>query len=209
MIFWIKLLFCNESLSMNSISAEQKNKMMTIYYIVHSTTLDNQQKIVSGFFDSPLSDLGLIQAYQLRKSLQNENINFGTIFCSTLRRAKETAKIIFPNHNVIEDERLKEINFGKFTHFPTSYINNQRNHYITNPFPEGESYEDVLVRIKDFLKENSLNSTITIVAHQAPQFCLEVLSHKLSFNQAFKSDWRHMEAGWKEFWIYHVKIEGE
>lgn len=76
--------------------------------------------------------------------------------------------------------------------------------YTKNPFPNGESYEDVEKRILsflEFLKENYDNKNIAIVAHQAPQLALDVLIAGKTWEQAFNEDWRKTK-NWKPGWEY-------
>jgi broad specificity phosphatase PhoE len=176
---------------------------MKIQYIVHSTTLDNQKGIVSGWHDCPLSPLGIEQARNLH--LQLQSLEVGSIYISPLIRAKQTAEILCPNVHLQADDRLKEINYGIFTHKSKVFINDQRQNYITERFPEGESYFDVEERIKQFLLNNQHIPLITVISHQAPQIALEVICHGTSWENALLDDWRIVKNGWKPFWIYEFK----
>lgn len=140
-----------------------------IYYIVHSTSFDNEKGIVSGHFDSPLSAIGRSQAQNLQREIKHLDID--CVYASSLTRAVETAEILFPQHAVLKDNRLLEINFGECTHFPKSEIF-LKNH-IDEPFPRGESLEDVKERITLFLKEQSGHKNIAIVSHHAPQLSMQ------------------------------------
>lgn len=180
---------------------------MKIQYIVHSTTLDNQNNIVSGWHDCPLSPLGIEQARNLR--LQLQSLEVGSLYASSLTRAWQTGKILFPHAFIQEDDRLKEINYGLFTHKAKSLIDNQRKNYITERFPEGESYLDVEKRIKKFLLDTLHVPLITVISHQAPQLALEVICHGTSWENALLNDWRLIKGGWKSFWIYEFKYNRE
>jgi broad specificity phosphatase PhoE len=180
---------------------------MKIQYIVHSTTLDNQSGIVSGWHDCPLSPLGIEQAHNLHLKLQS--LEAGSIFVSPLLRAKQTAEILFTNVHIQEDDRLKEIHYGLFTHKAKHLIDDQRKKYITERFPEGESYLDVEERIKKFLLDNQHIPLITVISHQAPQLALEVICHGISWENALLNDWRLVKISWKPFWIYEFKCHRE
>jgi len=54
--------------------------MITIYFEAHGTTLDNQQKISSGWNDVPLSPLGEQQARKLGERYAHKHID--AVFCS-------------------------------------------------------------------------------------------------------------------------------
>lgn len=85
--------------------------MTLVYYIVHSTSTDNEKGIVSGHFDCPLSDLGKKQAQELSFALRKSKVNFGKIYSSPLKRAYEAASTLFPQEEIILDDRLMEIDY--------------------------------------------------------------------------------------------------
>jgi alpha-ribazole phosphatase/probable phosphoglycerate mutase len=77
---------------------------------------------------------------------------------------------------------------------------------ITTPMPNGESYEDVKARVKDFLDEirkDYEGKHIAIVAHKAPQLALDVLLKGMSWEEAFAKDWRK-SGSWQPGWDYTV-----
>lgn len=72
--------------------------------------------------------------------------------------------------------------------------------------PNGESYEDVKLRISDFLnfiKREYDGKHIAIVAHKAPQLALDVLLKGTTWDEAFANDWRKQKA-WKPGWEYEA-----
>ena len=69
-----------------------------------------------------------------------------------------------------------------------------------------ESYEDVKVRIADFLeflKKNYDGKNVAIVAHKAPQLSLDVLIKGKTWTQALAEDWRKTKS-WKPGWTYNL-----
>ena len=177
---------------------------MLINYIVHSTSEDNEKRIVSGKYDTLLSNKGLQQAKQLNITLQIEPQNiWGQIFSSTLNRAYNTANIVFEGYNINLESRLNEIDYGSYTHKRKQEIDLIKTNYINKSFPEGESYVDVEKRIRSFLKEYKIYKIITIISHRAPQLALDVICNKKTWLSAFNSDWRtYNPALWKPFWRY-------
>jgi alpha-ribazole phosphatase/probable phosphoglycerate mutase len=78
---------------------------------------------------------------------------------------------------------------------------------IKERFPNGESYEDVKIRVESFLKDlkNSRdNQHIAIVAHKAPQIALDVLLKGMTWDEAFATDWRKV-GKWQPGWEYILK----
>ncbi len=178
--------------------------MTFINYIVHSTSTDNEKGIVSGNYDCPLSSLGKRQAHELMLLLNENNNNFGTIYSSPSQRAYETASILFPQEKISIDPRLMEIDYGNRTHYPKTEIDMIRNEYVKEPFPNGESYEDVKKRMSEFLESVSELPIITIISHQAPQLALECFAKNCSFQTAFREDWRLKKNGWQPYWVYNI-----
>lgn len=177
-------------------------KKTTLIYFVHGTTYDNQNKKCSGWKQVELTELGKEQAKNLGKL--NKNINFDIIFTSDLIRAIDSADIAFPNVKKIQDERLRECNYGILDGEDKELIIYED--HIDVPFPNGESLKDVEKRIKsfiDYLKDNYSGMTIGIVAHRAPQLAFEVLTKKISWEEANKNDWRKTK-DWKPGWKYNI-----
>lgn len=71
---------------------ENNSKLTKIYIVRHGQTEANEQKIVSGYFDSPLTSNGEQQAQRRAEDLKH--IHFDVVFSSDLVRAKRTAEII-------------------------------------------------------------------------------------------------------------------
>jgi len=121
-----------------------------ITYFVHGTTKDNENNISSGWSDVELSELGLKQSKQLRDQIDVKS--FDVVFCSNLKRTVDSANLTFGKSvEIIKDERLRECNYGDFNGKPSKIVEPLQEEYITKRFPNGESYEDVKKRIRNFL----------------------------------------------------------
>jgi len=177
-----------------------------ITYFVHGTTIDNERKISSGWYDTELSSLGIEQAINLGKKVDYKK--FDVIFCSDLKRAADSAALAFKDGPmIIKDKRLRECNYGKYNAQPLDIVEPLQEKFITERFPDGESYEDVKERINDFLKflkKNYNGKNIAIIAHKAPQLALDVLVKGKTWEQAFKEDWRKRKA-WQPGWEYTLE----
>ena len=178
-----------------------------ITYFVHGTTTDNEQHISSGWKDAELSDLGVKQSIELKEQVKDKK--FDVVFCSDLKRARDSAKLAWEGvYEIIPDARLRECNYGTLNGASSDIVEPmQEDESITKPFPEGESYEDVKTRIADFLaflKQNYDGKHIAIVAHKAPQLSLDVLLKGKTWQQALAEDWRKTKA-WRPGWEYEVK----
>jgi len=176
-----------------------------ITYFVHGTTTDNQKEISSGWHDAELSELGIQQSNELWDKIKDKN--FDVVFCSDLKRAIHSAELTFKDKvEIIQDERLRECNYGKYNAQSSEIVEPMQEKSITKKFPDGESYEDVKKRISDFLdflKKNYDGKSIAIVAHKAPQLALDVLLKNKTWEQAFADDWRKTKA-WQPGWEYEI-----
>jgi broad specificity phosphatase PhoE len=151
--------------------------MVQLTYFVHGTTRDNENHISSGWNDIELSHLGIEQSYTLKDILQDSH--FDVVLCSDLIRARQTAEIVFSDScSIIVDPRLRECNYGDFNGSSSDIVEPMQEQNILVPFPNGESYEDVKLRMLDllnFLRENYEGKRVAFVAHKAPQLALDVI----------------------------------
>lgn len=174
-----------------------------ITYFVHATTMDNEQGRATGQRPGTLSPLGMQQARGLAK--QVEDAAFQVVFCSDLRRAVHSATLAFgDDHRIIQDERLREIDYGDFTGRKKTWDTRD---FIDTPYPGGESYRDVEKRMADFLAyldAHYRGKHIAMVAHQAPQLALEVLLKGKTWERAMEEDWRRTD-DWQPGWRYVVE----
>lgn len=176
-----------------------------ITYFVHGTTTDNKNGLSTGWLPGELSKLGVEQAVELGRLVADKK--FDAVFCSDLKRAVDSARLGFADkYKIIEDARLREVNYGDFNGQPENFKNNPAE-YVNVAFPNGESYKDVEKRMRDFceyLKVNYNNKHIAIVAHQAPQLVLEVITKNITLEQAIAEDWRNTKS-WQPGWEYEIK----
>jgi len=149
---------------------------MELIFVRHGETLHNAERRFQGQSHVPLSEAGRAQAQAAAEALRDEPITH--IFTSDLRRARETAEAIANEHDltIVPDERLREFDFGAWEgmtwaeivdlspelldHAPT-----QPRHYLP---PGGESFEDVVARVRAFLEQLRAlpeDARVLIVAH--------------------------------------------
>lgn len=173
-----------------------------IIYFVHGTTYDNANKKCSGWKQVELNDLGKEQAKNLGEA--NKNKKFDIIFTSDLVRAIDSAEIAFPNVLKVQDQRLRECNYGILDGENKNLIKYED--HIIEPFPNGEALKDVETRMRSFIEDISKkyeNKKIGIVAHRAPQLALEVITKNITWEKAIENDWRK-NGEWKPGWEYEI-----
>lgn len=178
---------------------------ISITYFVHGTSTDNESLISSGWSDSPLSALGKKQSVELKDRIKGEN--FDVVFCSDLKRASDSAKLAFGEETtIIQDDRLRECNYGTYNGQPSAIVEPMQEQKITERFEEGESYEDVKTRMAnflEFLKQNYKGKKVAIVSHKAPQLALDVILKGKTWEEAFAEDWRKTKS-WQPGWGYEL-----
>ena len=176
--------------------------MVTIIFESHSTTLDNEQMLSSGWYDVDLSKLGKAQARQLGERRKDED--FAAIFCSDLKRSYNTAEIAFAGLkiNLIKDARLRETNYGDLTRHPESQVTHQRGEYVFTPFPNGESFEQGILRVKGFLRDlirDYDSKKVLIIGHRVTQYALEHYINHVPLEKAITDPWQ-----WQPGWVYYL-----
>jgi broad specificity phosphatase PhoE len=177
--------------------------MVTIVFEAHGTTFDNENHISSGHYDVALSPLGEQQSKELGERYKNEH--FDVIFCSDLQRSYKSAEIAFANRDfpIIQDPRLRECDYGAWTQRPSSEVEPERANRISEPFPQGESYEQTSTRMKKFLHDlfkNYAGKKVMIVGHRATQYGLEHWIKGVPLEKAVTDPWK-----WQPGWTYSLE----
>lgn len=136
---------------------------MKIYLIRHGETDQNKCKCLQGRSDIELNEYGRELARKTAEGLKD--IPFDIIFTSPLKRARETAEIIRGKREIpiVLEERIQEISFGEYEGLcygkenysipDKNFMNffNKPQDYKTPP--GGESLEEVITRMGEFLQE--------------------------------------------------------
>ena len=175
--------------------------MVTIVFETHATSKDNEAHLSSGHYDVALSELGEQQSRDLGERYQDDR--FDAIFCSDMQRAYQTAEIAFGSlYQIIRDSRLRECDYGDFTQKPSSIVDPEKAKRISEPFPNGESYEQTAERMKSFLTDllkNYSDKRVMIIGHRATQYGLEHWIKGVPVKDAVTAPWQ-----WQPGWTYEL-----
>ena len=175
--------------------------MRSLYFETHSTSLDNEAGLASGWYDVDLSAQGEAQARELGERYRNHLLE--AVFCSDLRRSYRTAEIAFAHRTVsiVRDARLRECNYGSLTRRPASEIEARRADMISSPFPGGESYEKVTGRVSAWLSgiARDHSGSSLIVGHRATFYALEHLLRGVPLAETIAAAWN-----WQPGWVYEL-----
>ena len=151
-----------------------------IIFLRHGQAENNTKKILAG--RSPgvnLTETGIEQAEQSGRMLKKLNIS--AIYSSSIDRAKQTADIVGKHCDleVVIDDRLIELDMGKFTKMPYDEIFAKHGNVFLR-FYEGseevsengvETFSQVQKRIfemVDFVIDKHKNENIVLVTHMDP-----------------------------------------
>lgn len=150
---------------------------MRIYLLRHGQTEMNKELRIQGRINTELSEVGLAQAENIRRVIENAGIAFTNIYCSPLKRAVKTCEIVTGkiSKDFILDDRLMEMKFGamegvKYTELSDEMkaLFNAPENY--NPDPTAESFdelEDRLARFLNDIKELPENAEVLVTSHGA------------------------------------------
>jgi len=151
-----------------------------IIFLRHAQAENNAKRILAGRTEGVhLTKTGIEQAEQIAKYLKPFDIS--AIYSSPIERASHTAEIVAKNRSleVVLDERLTEIDMGKFTRMNyddmfAKYGNIFLKFYENNPViseHEVETFPDVQKRVLDMvdhvLKKHN-NENVILVTHMDP-----------------------------------------
>ena len=151
-----------------------------IIFLRHAQAENNTKRILAGRTEGvPLTKTGIEQAERIAKYLAP--IDISAIYSSPIERAKHTAEITAKNCSldVVLDERLTEIDMGKFTRMNyddmfAKYGNIFLKFYENDPViakHEVETFPDVQKRVLDmvdYVVKKHNNENVILVTHMDP-----------------------------------------
>ena len=151
--------------------------MTKIIIVRHGESKTNELGLLVGHGDFSLTELGLEQAEQTAKSLENEQID--AVYSSDLMRAMQTATphATLRGLQVVPDKELREVYCGSWESRPFAdlrekeselYVQGFCENFLTFTFPDGESVpkggERFLREIERIAKKHE-GQTVLIASH--------------------------------------------
>jgi len=166
---------------------------MKVIFVRHGQTDYNKHGILAGQLNPPLNNNGRFQATKVGIALAG--VKFDKVYCSDLKRAEQTCRIILSQNDhfneitlsevdslVIEDTILREQHFGDFEGKKVKSIK-EKQKADKNFLPAGgESKEDVTNRASQFF-ENMCDAELSKLDHEK---VVLVVSHGIFLNLLFK-----------------------
>jgi broad specificity phosphatase PhoE len=170
-----------------------------VCFETHSTSVDNELAIATGWNEGELSETGRQQALQLGDRRRHDRI--AVVFTSDLRRAVQTAELAFAGSNlpIVRDARLRECNYGELNGMPRAVLETERRLRIDEPFLGGESWRQAVDRVAGFLYElprSHDGERVLVIGHVATKWALDQVANGVSLDTLAVTpfEWR---AGWE------------
>ena len=154
--------------------------MGSIIFLRHGQAKNNVERILAGRTPGvPLTEKGIDQAKKAAEFL--EHMKISAIYSSPIERAKETAEIV-GKHNSLDvriDERLIELDMGKFTGMPYNEIFSSHGNVFLK-FYQGdleiahngvETFSEVKKRVLNIVEnvlKNHYDENVVLVTHMDP-----------------------------------------
>ncbi|HHT09950.1 MAG TPA: histidine phosphatase family protein [Atribacter sp.] len=168
--------------------------MKEIIFLRHGDTDATENHYFAGWSDLPLTKKGEKRIKAAKEILKN--YEYLEIWSSPLIRTRQTAQIVVnSNYSIQYTEDIKERSFGEWEgknwelleqEFP-----NQIKKWKESPLeftpPLGESFADVLLRVKRFWQtlQDKNNGNYLVVTHAGVIRCLLVLLTGMTFENSF------------------------
>jgi 2,3-bisphosphoglycerate-dependent phosphoglycerate mutase len=178
----------------------------TIWYETHSTTVDNENGVATGWLPGELSALGRQQAADLGSRIAERAPV--AIFGSDLGRTVETVQVAYQGLDVVTpilmDWRLRECDYGELNGSPSGQVHDHRERYLTDPYPGGESWTAAVARAVAAIRDGAArfpDSTIVVVGHIATWMAAMQLAHGTPTEKLIKQ-----EFDWEPGWSFTLQV---
>ncbi len=203
---------CGEYLVVGSFDEIAKESNNSYFAIRHGEAESNVKNILSSDPENPhhLTEKGKRQVKKAAEKLSADPPDL--IVTSDIIRAKETAEIVaescgVPPEHVVEDVRLRELNFGEIDTHPVDDYRNLFDHWtdaFDESIPGGESFIDVKKRMGALLEELEIKHSgkrILLVSHNAPLWLLSCVAVFADRKQSIE-----MRGGKKEDFMSNAEV---
>ena len=183
----------------------RREPTIAIVFETHSTTTDDARWIVSGWSDARLSAAGRRQAKELGERRAGEEID--AVFTSDLPCAIETARIAFADRAlpVFHDWRLRGCDYGELDGVPVAQVEATRVQHVYDPYPGGESYGDVVARVRRFLQDVPslyVGGRVAVVGHPETKWALDHVLEGTPLSELVEMSFR-----WQPGWLYALHVD--
>lgn len=135
---------------MRNRTENQMKRQIDFFLVRHGLTLANEEHRYLGKTDEALSERGI---REIRQKARHAGKNMPElVFTSPMQRCVQSARILFPDVNIVEISQWGEIDFGIFEYKTHAQLDGNPRYQAwidsggTIPFPDGESREEFVLR---------------------------------------------------------------
>lgn len=100
----------------------EMDRVKEVFFMRHGKTWENTARVLTGQDDPPLSEEGREEVLSIKPYV----IRPDEVFSSDLRRASETARLLFPNQEIRVLPQLRERDFGELQGKPIGILKKAR-----------------------------------------------------------------------------------
>jgi len=174
-----------------------------IVFETHSWTEDNEIGRATGWLAGRLSQRGRELAEELGNRRRDDGIT--AVFTSDLFRAVETTNIAFGRSElpILHDWRLRECNYGLLNGMPAGELHRCKRQYLDQPYPEGESWRQAVVRVGGFVEDVQSywsGQRVLVIGHVATKWAFDELIDGVPLPHQIDAPFE-----WREGWEYCLK----
>ena len=175
---------------------------LSVVFETHSTTVDNERGVATGWLPGELSERGRSHAAALGRRRSDDDL--AAVFCSDLARAEQTARIAFAGSSVpvLLDWRLRECDFGRRSGMPAAELHAGRRAHLDVPYPGGESWRQAVTRVGWFLEDVRRRwdgQRVLVIGHVATRWGLDHLLNGTPLEELADENF-----AWQEGWEYRL-----
>ncbi|HSG13936.1 MAG TPA: histidine phosphatase family protein [Gaiellaceae bacterium] len=178
---------------------------IAIVFEACGTTTDAERWIEPGWGEARLSSAGRRQAKELGKRRADDEID--AVFCSDLPQAVDTARIAFAERGlpIFLDWRLRGCDYGTLSGTAVAPIEAARAEHVYDPYPGGESYGDVVGRVRRFLQDvprGLVDGRIVVVGHPETKWALDHVLEGIPLPELVERAFH-----WQPGWLYTLHVD--
>ncbi len=169
---------------------------MRIIVVDHLPCENNELGLCTGTVPQGVSEFGRRLAH-LVKVQAAERGQLSAVFASNLPRAVESAELCFSRFDVplIYDPRLRAIDYGTYQEATLDAVESVQKSYVYEPFPGGESYQDMAERYCSFLGEvveRYASTSVVLIGHYGTRQVLRHLCEGVALHEALRRPQRQV-----------------
>jgi broad specificity phosphatase PhoE len=183
-----------------------RQRTIAIVFETPATTIDDARWILSGWGDSRLSTAGRRQARELGERHAGDP-DLAAVFSSDLPAAVETTRIAFAGSGVpvFHDWRLRGCDYGELAGEPVARVEATRVQHLYDPYPGGESYGDVVARVRRFLQDlpvRLVDRRTVVVGHPETKWAFDHVLEGTPLPQLVE-----LAFHWQPGWLYTLHVD--